>query len=258
MPFLALKHLRPKKGNLFYLGARPGMGKTSLLCQLALSFAKRNKRVLFFSLEMSAEEMQQRLMSIESGIPHELLDGDEKTFDLTDAQWSDYAAAVDRMRNINIIIHDKRGITVEEVETAVSRDVMLNGDDTVVVVDHTHLLKAHGFSDQFPVPKYTHISQTLKAMAGNNKIWMIVAAQLSRAVEQRSDKRPVLSDLRESGSFEQDADIIEFLYRDEYYNPDTTDVPGTAELNTAKHRNGKTLPAVLGWNGERMMFHDLR
>ena len=233
------------------------MGKTSLLCQLALSFAKRGKRVLFFSLEMSAEETQQRLMSIESDIPHELLDGDERTTEITDNQWADYAAAVDRMQELDIVIHDKRGITVEEVETAVSRDVMLNGDNTVVMVDHIHLLNAHGFNSQFPVPKYTHISQRLKAMAGNNKIWMIVAAQLSRAVEQRSDKRPILSDLRESGSLEQDADVIAFLYRDEYYNPDTTDTPSMAELNSAKHRNGKTPSAVLGWNGERMMFHDL-
>ena len=258
MPFVGLRSLRPKKGNLFYLGARPGMGKTSLLCQLALFFSKRGKRVLLFSLEMSSEEMQQRLMAIESGIPHELLDGDERTAELTDGQWAEYAKAVDTMSRLSIEIHDKRGITVEEVETIVSRDVLVNGDDMVVMVDHIHLLHAQGFNNQFPVPKYTHISQKLKAMAGNNRIWMMVAAQLSRAVEQRQDKRPMLSDLRESGSLEQDADIIAFLYRDEYYNPDSTDRPGVAELNTAKHRNGRTFTQDLGWTGERMMFHDLR
>jgi replicative DNA helicase len=257
IPFVSLRELRPKKGNFLIIGARPAMGKTSFICQLALMFARQGKRVLFFSLEMSSEEITQRMMAIESGISHYLLDGDERTDQMTDAQWQAYGRAVNDMGRLDIVIHDKRGITVEGLETIVSRDVLVNGDNTVVMVDHIHLLNAQGFNAQFSVQMATHISKKLKAIAGNGRIWMIAAAQLSRAVEQRSDKRPMLSDLRESGSLEQDADAVSFLYRDEYYNPDTTDSPGIAEIITAKHRNGSTFTAKLGWNGERMMFSDL-
>jgi len=257
-PFAELEELQPERGDLLYLAGRPGMGKTSAEGQIALHFAKRGKRVMLFSLEMSAVQIQRRVTAIDAGINYNLLKGDKRTAELTDAQWHEYGKSVQKMQGLDITYNHKGGMTIEEIESIVARDVMLNGDNLVVMIDHIQIMNARGFGQENENALFTHISKKLKAIAKNNNIWVICASQLSRKCEDRKDKRPMLSDLRSSGSLEQDADAIILMYRDEYYNPDSTDTPGIAEFNIAKHRNGPTGVARLGWAAERMMFHDLR
>lgn len=257
-PFAELEELQPERGDLLYLAGRPGMGKTSAEGQIALHFAKRGKRVIMFSLEMSAVQIQRRVTAIDAGINYNLLKGDRRTAELTDAQWSEYGKSVQKMQGLDITYNHKGGITIEEIESIVARDVLMNGDNLVVMIDHIQIMNARGFGQENENALFTYISKRLKALAKNNNIWVICASQLSRKCEDRKDKRPMLSDLRSSGSLEQDADAIVLMYRDEYYNPDSTDTPGVAEFNIAKHRNGPTYVARLGWAAERMMFHDLR
>jgi replicative DNA helicase len=255
LPWRSLGSLDIETGALVTVGARPGMGKTSFLLQAALNAAKTGKHVVFVSLEMPAVQLSRRLISFMSGIEHEKLKPTSRETP-TDAEMSRIHTAVGELERLSFEIVECQQLA--DVETTVHRATMRHGRDVVVFVDYLQLLRVKGLGAGKEYSKVTEISQRLKRLAKSLDIWLISAVQLSRKVEDRQDKRPLLSDIRDSGSVEQDSDVVLFLYRDEYYNPETTESPGVAEVSVAKNRAGRGGYSVsLAWIGKRMMFGDL-
>jgi len=217
------------------------MGKTAfalnLVQNVALRSHKNQKRkpyvVAFFSLEMSKEQLLQRMMCAEAKIDAQAL----RTGKLKDSEWESLWNACDAMHNANIAIDDTPAITVLEMRSKARKIKNERGLD-LIVVDYLQLMQGskRGTGDNRQ-QEVSEISRSLKALARELKVPVIALSQLSRGVESRQIKRPMLSDLRESGSLEQDADIVAFLYREDYYNPET-DKQGVTELIIAKHRNG--------------------
>lgn len=221
--------------DLFIIAARPAMGKTAFVLNLARNVAKANNcKVAIFSLEMSAEQLVNRMLSAEAKVDGQKI----KKGKLDDEEWTRLIAAQHELTRLPIYIDDTPGIKVTEVR-AKCRHLETEGNLGLVIIDYLQLLSASK-----PVgsrqEEVADISRTLKEIAREMHIPVIACAQLSRQVERREDKKPVMSDLRESGSIEQDADIVSFLYRDEYYNPETTDKPNIVDIIFAKHRHGPT------------------
>jgi replicative DNA helicase len=243
-----------QKSDLIIVAARPGVGKTSFLLSVMLNAARSaNVRCAFFSLEMGNEQLVQRLYSIETGINSQRLrDGK-----LEDHEWDRFVEATSRLNRLAIFIDDTPGISVQQVRARCRRLKKESGLD-LVIVDYLQLLSS-GVSraDTNRVQEISYISRSLKEMARELKVPVLAAAQLSRAVEQRADKRPQLSDLRESGSIEQDSDVVIFLYRDELYNPNT-EHPNQAEVIVAKHRNGPTGKISLYFRKDLTQFIDIQ
>lgn len=240
-----------QKSDLIILAARPSMGKTAFVLNIAQNAAiKGGARVLIFSLEMSKEQLGQRLLSIDSCVELSKL----KTGDLSRGDWEDLNIAIDRLSKAEIYIDDTPGISVMEMKNKCRRLKAEKGLD-LVVVDYLQLMSFEGKSEGRQQEVST-LSRMLKQLAREMECPVIVLSQLSRAVEQRMDHRPQLSDLRESGAIEQDADIVMFLYRDEYYNPETTEKPNTCEVIIAKQRNGPTGSLDLAWLGKYTKFAD--
>ena len=240
-----------QKSDLIILAARPSMGKTAFVLNIAQNAAiKGGARVLIFSLEMSKEQLGQRLLSIDSCVELSKL----KTGDLSRGDWEDLNIAIDRLSKAEIYIDDTPGISVMEMKNKCRRLKAEKGLD-LVVVDYLQLMSVEGKSEGRQQEVST-LSRMLKQLAREMECPVIVLSQLSRAVEQRMDHRPQLSDLRESGAIEQDADIVMFLYRDEYYNPETTEKPNTCEVIIAKQRNGPTGSLDLAWLGKYTKFAD--
>lgn len=223
-----------QRSDLIIVAARPGVGKTSLMLNIALNAARKfHQRVAIFSLEMSEEQIVQRLVSAETGIDSQRL----RQGDLRDDDWPLFVNSTNALSDTLIHIDDTPAISVLQMRTKARRLYAEHGLD-LIVVDYLQLMS----SDSRPenrVQEISYISRSLKALARELNIPVLVASQLSRAVEQRQDKRPMLSDLRDSGSIEQDSDIVAFIYRDEMYDQDT-DHKNMAELIIAKHRNGPT------------------
>ena len=215
------------------VAARPGQGKTSLLISMALSAAKAGKRVLLLSLEMSNEQVTMRMLSAETGVPFEGL----ITGKLTAAEWNKINEKIEELENYPIILNDMPAITPNSIRQTYRKHEALHGKIDLIVIDYLQLQGADGkyFSREQEV---SSISKASKAMAKEFNTPVLAAAQLSRKVEERSEKKPILSDLRESGSLEQDADNVIFIYRPDQYEKDTAK-QNTAELIVAKHRNGK-------------------
>jgi len=224
-----------QKSDLIVFAGRPGMGKTSFLLTVALNIAKVDGRVALFTMEMGVEQMVQRLISMETGIRMQQL----RTADLSAREHSRFTEAVGRIANLPIFIDDTPGITPIEMRTKCRRLQHEYGLD-LVMVDYMQLMSAGKAYENNRVQEISYISRSLKELARELNVTVLSAAQLSRAVEQRQDKRPQLSDLRESGSIEQDADAVMFLYRDEVYNPETTEFPNQADVILSKHRHGPT------------------
>lgn len=240
-----------QKSDLIMLAARPSMGKTAFALNIAQHAAIKGKaKVLIFSLEMSRDQLGQRMLSMESRIEMQKL----KTGSLERKDWDQIHIALDTLSRTSIYIDDTPGITAMEIKNKCRRLKAEKGLD-LVVIDYLQLMSAEGRSESRQ-QEITALSRFLKQLAREMDCPVIVLSQLSRAPEQRQDHRPILSDLRESGSIEQDADIVMFLYRDEYYNPETTDKPNICEVNIAKQRSGPTGSIELTWLGKYTRFVD--
>lgn len=236
------------KSDLVLVGARPGMGKTSFAMNVAVSAAMRSKKaVCVFSLEMSAEQLVTRLLSSEALVDSYHL----RSGELTDEDWQKLAHASSTLSDCQILIDDTTGLTVTGMMAKLRRVKNLG----LVVIDYLGLMQSEHRNDN-RVQEVSEISRNLKLMAKEFQVPVICCAQLSRGPESRTDKRPMLSDLRDSGAIEQDADIVMFLYREEYYK-DKENPQNTAEVIIAKNRHGSTGKVEMGWLGQYTKFTTL-
>lgn len=236
------------KSDLVLVGARPGMGKTSFAMNVAVSAAMRSKKaVCVFSLEMSAEQLVTRLLSSEALVDSYHL----RSGELTDEDWQKLAHASSTLSDCQILIDDTTGMTVTGMMAKLRRVKNLG----LVVIDYLGLMQSEHRNDN-RVQEVSEISRNLKLMAKEFQVPVICCAQLSRGPESRTDKRPMLSDLRDSGAIEQDADIVMFLYREEYYK-DKENPQNTAEVIIAKNRHGSTGKVEMGWLGQYTKFTTL-
>ena len=241
------------KSDLILLAARPGMGKTSMALNILLEAGKRSgKNVAFFSLEMSREQLALRLISSECFVDNKKL----VTGKLTEEDWEKVAVAADSLNRSMILIDDDSSVTVADINAKCRRVENLG----LVVIDYLQLMQSAGGksnrSGENRQQIVSDISRSLKIMAKELNVPVLCLSQLSRANESRTDKRPMLSDLRESGAIEQDADIVLFLYREGYYNRDTEN-PNLAECIIAKNRHGETGTVQLQWQPEFTTFNDM-
>ena len=236
------------KSDLVLVGARPGMGKTSFALNLATNAAKRSdKAVCIFSLEMSAEQLVSRLLSSEALVDSYHM----RSGELQEDEWDKIAHASAELAECEILIDDTPGITVAGIMAKLRRVKNLG----LVVIDYLGLMQTERPIDN-RVQAVSEISRNLKLLAKEFEVPVICCAQLSRGPESRTDKRPMLSDLRDSGAIEQDADIVMFLYRDEYYN-DKNNEQSIAEVIVAKNRHGSTGTVEMGWMGQYTKFTSL-
>ena len=240
--------------DLILIAARPSMGKTAFVLNIAQNVAfKQGMTVAMFSLEMSKEQFVNRLFSLESKVDSQHL----RTGNLTDAEWESLIESAGVIGKSNLIIDDTPGITIAELRSK-CRKYKLEYDLKLIIIDYLQLMSGSGgrSSDSRQHEIYD-ISRSLKALARELQVPVIALSQLSRAVEQRPEHRPMLSDLRESGAIEQDADVVMFLYRDDYYNPDT-EKKGIAEVIIAKQRNGPIGTIELVWLPDYTKFANLQ
>ena len=240
------------KSDLLLIAARPGMGKTSLALNIALSVAKESaKTVAFFSLEMSREQLAMRLLSNESFVDNQKL----LTGQLSEEDWTKIAIASSALSQTDIRVDDNPSISVAEMNAKCRRLPNLG----LVLIDYLQLMTSAGTgqtsNNANRVQVVSDISRALKIMAKELNVPVICLSQLSRANESRTDKRPMLSDLRESGAIEQDADEVLFIYRDDYYHPDTPE-KNVAEVIVAKNRHGETGTVKLQWLPQFTTFAD--
>ena len=213
------------------------------------SAVKYGSSVIIFSLEMSKEQLGQRLLAMQARVEMQKL----KQGDLDRKDWDRITMALDELNSTKIVIDDTPGISIMEMRNKCRRLKAEQGLD-LIVIDYLQLMSMQGKTDNRQ-QEISTISRNLKLLAREMDCACIVLSQLSRAPEQRQDHRPILSDLRESGSIEQDADIVIFLYRDDYYN-ENTDKPGVCEVNIAKHRSGPTDKIDLTWVSRYTKFAD--
>lgn len=236
--------------DLILVAARPSMGKTAFVLNI-LDYVgvKKNMPSMVFSLEMSKEQLVNRMLSLET-----LIDADKlRKGTLTDEDWGNLIDGIDRISSANIIIDDTPGISVTELRSK-CRKVKLEKGLSLIMIDYLQLMSGSGSrSSDNRQQEISEISRSLKAIAREMECPVIALSQLSRACEQRPDHRPMLSDLRESGAIEQDADIVMFLYRDDYYNKDT-EHPNEAEVIIAKQRNGPIGTVTLMWQPQFTRF----
>lgn len=238
--------------DLIILAARPAMGKTTLVTNLAYNVATINKKsVLFYSLEMSKEQLVDRMLSDVSGVDSWNI----RTGNLSDEDFAKLSEASGEMAEAPIYIDDTPGLTVLEIRTK-ARRAAHQAPLGLIVIDYLQLIQGSGRSDGNRVQEVSEISRGLKLLARELNVPVIALSQLSRTVESRTPQVPQLSDLRESGSIEQDADIVMFIYREAYYNPDT-DRENITDLILAKHRNGPTGKVELYFHPERLRFMSL-
>lgn len=241
-----------QQSDLIILAARPAMGKTTLVTNLAYNVAtKAKKSVLFFSLEMSKEQLVDRMLADASGVDAWNI----RTGNLSDEDFEKLSHAMGEMAEAPIFIDDTPGVTVLEMRTKARREAH-NNPLGLIIIDYLQLMQGSGRSDGNRVQEVSEISRGLKLIARELNVPVIALSQLSRSVETRSPQVPQLSDLRESGSIEQDADIVAFIYREAYYNPET-DRQNITDLIIAKHRNGPVGKVELYFHPERLRFMSL-
>jgi replicative DNA helicase len=238
--------------NLIVVGARPAMGKTAFaLGMVAHAGVKMNKPVLLFSLEMSHLELTQRLLCSEARVDANRM----RTGKLRDTDWPKIGNAISRMSEAPIFIDDNPNLTVMDIRARARRLKSREGLG-LVVVDYLQLMTGRHGAENRQV-EVSEISRGLKILARELEVPVVALSQLSRGLEMRQDKRPMLADLRESGSIEQDSDVVLFIYRDEIYNPDAAESQGTAEIIVAKHRNGPTGVTRLAFIGHHARFDNM-
>lgn len=237
--------------DLILVAARPSMGKTAFELNLAQYMAfKKNMTVALFSLEMSKEQLVNRMFSLESNVDAQKL----RTGQLNDQEWERLIESAGTIGKSKLIIDDTPGISIAELRSK-CRKYKLEHDLNIIMIDYLQLMSGSGRSESRQ-QEISDISRSLKALARELNVPVIALSQLSRAVEQRPDHRPMLSDLRESGAIEQDADVVMFLYRDDYYNHDSPD-KGISEVIIAKQRNGPIGTVKLAWLPEYTKFANL-
>ncbi|MBS5151252.1 MAG: replicative DNA helicase [Butyricicoccus pullicaecorum] len=235
------------KSDLILVAARPGMGKTAFALNIALGAAKASdKDVVVFQLEMSKDQLASRFLASEA-----LLDSHKlKTGNLGQEDWLKIARATSVLAKTHIYVDDNPAITVAEIKAKCRR---LGENLGLIVIDYIQLMQSGGKRNENRVQEVAEISRSLKIMAKELNVPVVCLSQLSRAAEQRADKRPMLSDLRESGAIEQDADIVMFIYRDDYYDAES-DAKNVAEIIIAKNRHGATTTVELQWIGQYTTF----
>ena len=242
-----------QKSDLILIAARPAMGKTAFVLNIAEYVALHsNSTIALFSLEMSKEQLVKRMLAMNSMVDSQKI----RTGDLEDDDWDKLVGSVRKIGNSNLVIDDTSGITASELRSKCRKLKIEQGLD-LVIIDYLQLMTGAGKrKSDSRQQEISDISRSLKVMARELNVPVIALSQLSRAVESRPDKRPMLSDLHESGAIEQDADIVMFIYRDEYYNPDS-EKKGVAEVIVAKQRSGPTGPVELAWLSQYTKFGNL-
>ncbi len=237
--------------DLVLLAARPSMGKTAFVLNIAEHIAVKNKiTTAIFSLEMSKTQLVNRILSMNSRVDAQVL----RTGNLEDSDWANLMESARIIGESGLIIDDTPGISITELRSK-CRKFKLEQNLGLVIIDYLQLMSASGRSESRQ-QEISEISRSLKALAREINCPVVALSQLSRAVEKRDDKRPMLSDLRESGAIEQDADVVMFIYRDEYYNKESPEA-GITEIIIAKQRNGPTGTVKLGWHAEYTKFVNL-
>ena len=238
--------------DLVLIAARPSMGKTAFVLNIAQYVAfHENMCTAIFSLEMSKEQLVNRLFSLESRVDAQAL----RTGNLSDADWAKLVEGAGIIGDSEQIIDDTPGISISEKRSK-CRKYKLEHDLKLIIIDYLQLMSGSGRSTDSRQQEISDISRSLKALARELNVPVLALSQLSRAVEQRPDHRPMLSDLRESGAIEQDADVVMFIYRDDYYNKDT-ELKGISEIIIAKQRNGPIGTVNLAWLPEYTKFANL-
>ena len=243
-----------QRSDLFILAARPSMGKTAFALNLAHNVAVQSKEpVLIFSLEMSKEQLADRLLSMESGVDAWAL----RTGNLTDTDFEKIGDAMGTLSEAPIFIDDTPGITVSDLRTKARREAHQR-QLGLIIVDYLQLMSGGGryYNEGNRVQEISEISRGLKGVARELNVPLVALSQLSRSVESRSPQIPQLADLRESGSIEQDADVVAFIYREEYYNPET-DRKKVTDILIKKHRNGPTGGIELYFDNEKQRFRSI-
>lgn len=237
--------------DLVLIAARPSMGKTAFVLNIAQNVAfKEDKTVAIFSLEMSKEQLVNRMFSLESRVDAQRL----RTGQLTDEDWEKLIESAGVIGRSHLIIDDTPGISISELRSK-CRKYKLEHNLSMIIIDYLQLMSGSGRSDSRQ-QEISDISRSLKSVARELNVPVLALSQLSRAVEQRPDHRPMLSDLRESGAIEQDADVVMFIYRDDYYNHDT-EKKDVAEIIIAKQRNGPIGTIELAWLPQYTKFANL-
>ena len=238
--------------DLVLIAARPSMGKTAFVLNIAQYVAfHENMCTAIFSLEMSKEQLVNRLFSLESRVDAQAL----RTGNLSDADWAKLVEGAGIIGDSELIIDDTPGISISEMRSK-CRKYKLEHDLKLIIIDYLQLMSGSGRSTDSRQQEISDISRSLKALARELNVPVLALSQLSRAVEQRPDHRPMLSDLRESGAIEQDADVVMFIYRDDYYIKDT-ELKGISEIIIAKQRNGPIGTVNLAWLPEYTKFANL-
>ncbi len=236
--------------DLIIVAARPSMGKTAFVLNIAEHMAFReDKTVAIFSLEMSKEQLMNRLFALETGISSQSI----RTGQLNETEWSRLMEGAGGISKSHLIIDDTSGIKVSELVSK-CRKFKLEQNLSCVIIDYIQLMSPDRATDGNKQQEVAEISRQLKMLARELNVPVIALSQLSRAVEKRDDKRPMLSDLRESGGIEQDADVVMFIYRDDYYNKETSTEKGIAEIIIAKQRNGPIGTIKLAWLADLTKF----
>ncbi len=239
--------------DLILIAARPSMGKTAFVLNIAEYVAfKSNETVAIFSLEMSKEQLVNRLFAMESRVDSQKL----RTGNLSDMDWEKLIESAGVIGKSNLIIDDTPGINIPTMRSK-CRKYKLEHDLKLIIIDYLQLMSGSGRGSDSRQQEISDISRSLKALARELKVPVVALSQLSRAVEQRPDHRPMLSDLRESGAIEQDADVVMFIYRDDYYNKDT-ERKGISEIIIAKQRNGPIGTVELAWLPDFTKFANLQ
>lgn len=238
--------------DLILVAARPSMGKTAFVLNIAQHVAfHKNLACAIFSLEMSKEQLVNRMFSLESHVDAQAL----RTGNLSDADWEQLVEGAGIIGESKLIIDDTPGISISELRSKCRKYKLEVGLD-IIIIDYLQLMSGSGRSTDSRQQEISDISRSLKALARELNVPVVALSQLSRAVEQRPDHRPMLSDLRESGAIEQDADVVMFIYRDDYYNKDT-DLKGISEIIIAKQRNGPIGTVNLAWLPQYTKFANL-
>lgn len=240
-----------QKSDLVIIAARPAMGKTAFVLNLAQHMAfKKENCVAIFSLEMSKEQLVNRLFSLEAGVDAQKI----RTGSLTDADWKALIESAGDIGNSKLIIDDTPSISIQELRSKCRKYKIEHGLD-IIIIDYLQLMVGSGKAESHQ-QEISEISRSLKSLARELDVPVIALSQLSRAVEGRPDKRPMLSDLRESGAIEQDADMVMFIYRDDYYNKES-ERKGISEIIIAKQRHGPVGTVELAWLPQYTKFANL-
>ena len=241
-----------KGEQLIIVAGRPAMGKTTLAMNIAESvLTSSNKSVLLFSMEMSAQDIMMRMTSSLGLLPFSLI----RTGKLDDGDWPKLTLAFEKVENLNLAIVDRPALTPEQIRHKARKFKRENPNLGLIVIDYLQLMQSPAFQQNRNL-EISYISGQLKALAKELNVPVIALSQLNRAVEERQIKKPMMRDLRDSGSIEQDADVIMFIYREEVYKPDEHDVKGQADIIIGKHRNGEIGEVPLTFRGEVCRFEN--